>query len=138
MTKATPLLTPLEQNLTRLAELKVKIDEAKAARQEFDELKNAVAIELMATQSDKTKPTAGIYALISRKTVPYVTDEEAVSHWFIQHDYPDRDFMTDPMLDMAKISKIAQEVLEADGELITGLEHRTVETLSVRSVRATK
>lgn len=131
-------MTALETNLARLAELKVIIDAAKDARQEFDAVKNEVAVELTAMGSDKTKPYAGVYATISRKTVPWISDSEELLHWFIQNDYPERDYMTDPQPDLEKIAQVATEVLEEGGEIIPGLDFRTVESLSVRTVKEKK
>lgn len=132
-------MTTLETNLARLAELKVIIDAGRDARQEFDAVKAEVATELLASQSDRSKPYAGVYATITRKDVPWISDSEELLHWFIRHDYPERDYMTDPAPDIEKIAQVAKDLVDVgDGELIPGLDYRTVESLSVRTVKEKK
>lgn len=129
------MLTTLEQNLQELSDLKVTIDAGREARLRFDTVKAEVATELLATQSDKTKPFAGVYALISRKQVAWVSDSEALLDWFIANGYPEHDYMTDPEPDIAKIEQVAADVLEESGEIIPGLSVRVQETVSVRSAK---
>lgn len=131
--------TPLEKNLYRLAEIKEQLDDAKELKAEFDAIKQEIFTILADGGTDKTKPFAGVYVTISRKTVPYISDSEALLHWFVENDYPDRDYMTDPAPDVVKIEQVAKDLLDAgDGELIPGLQWRTTETPSVRSAKEAK
>lgn len=124
----------LEQSLTRLAELKVIQDAGKATKPEYEALKSEVYAAMQDGRMDKTKPTAGIYGLITRKIRPLVTSQLDLENWLEQNGYAESDYIKRE-LNMDRVSEIAKSELKTNGQYLDGLEFQTTEMLSIRSAK---
>lgn len=125
-------ITTLEQSLTRLAELKKIQDEAKAIKPEYEQLKSEVYAAMQDGRMDKTKPTSGIYGLITRKVRPLVTSQLDLENWMQSNGYAESDYIKRE-LDMDRVTEIAKGELKANGQYLDGLIFQTEEILSIRS-----
>jgi hypothetical protein len=128
-------MNDLELKLTRLSFLKRSMADYKVLEDEFKQLKFEVLSDMQAAKSDKTQPTAGIFGTIARRTVPTITDPEALEHWLIMTGYAEQDYLKTRELDPEKIAGIAAQELEKQGEIAPGFELRTTESLSIRAAK---
>lgn len=124
----------LEQKLEQLSQLKQQVELAKGIRKEYDDLRIDVQYTMLAAGMDKTKPVAGVYALISRTEEVIVEDEDKLFDW-LEENVADLDLYMPRKPNMDAIKAKAAEVLETDGELIPGIKMNTRETVNIRAAK---
>lgn len=124
--------TTLSAKLARIAELRAEIAKVDPLKQELDELKFELQLEMQQSQSKRTEAYGGVYAVRAVRTNIRVADELALTAWL-------EDTMFDTTayykLDEPKIKALAEAKLKEDGEIVPGLEAVETEYVSIKEVK---
>lgn len=132
-TAKTP--SPLEAKLARAAELQTIVDAAKEAKKELEPLRFELLQDMIAEGSTKKAPVGGYYALYVQTPKRYVENPEVVLGWLEANDYNVDAYKE---LSSGKVLKLADEVLEADGEVLPGLGVDVAERIDIKRYKEKK
>lgn len=128
------LVPPLEDNLTKLSELKAQYDDLaeqlRPIEAEINGLKLVILAQMHDQKSKRTEAINGVYAIRAERKNVVITDEKAVTQFLTDNGFALDEYLR---LDAARIKALADSTLKETGELVPGLQTSTTEYLTIKT-----
>lgn len=128
-------LTPLDEKLERLAELRREIAKLDPLKAELDEVKFEIMVAMQQAQSKRTEPVAGIFAVRATRTTIRIDEPDTVAEWLEGNLFDVSEYYK---LDEARVKALADEKLKSTGEIVPGVTAVESEYLTIKSSKETK